>query len=157
MIKFKKSPALTLLEVFLVITIFAVLIVAVTPNMIIFFFSNQSTLAEQEVVHTLRHSREKAATQIHDSSWGVYFDTGASTYTLFSGSTYVGRDASLDVDYPLPGSVTFGTITLTGGGTEVVFDQITGNTSQDGTVEITSASDPTITVTINAFGNVSSN
>lgn len=152
-----KKPAITFLEILMVMSIFVILVAAAAPPLVISLFENHADLAEQEMTHVFRHAHERSTTQVQDSAWGVYLDTGANTYTMFAGTSYVGRNTSLDINYVLPGSISFGTITLTGGGTELVFDQITGNTSQDGTVELNSTQETTITITINSLGNVSSN
>jgi len=154
MMKFLKNPAMSFLEVIIVVAIFTVLIAAAGPPMVTMLFSNQMEIANQELVHAMRHAHERATTQIHDSSWGVYLDTSVQTYTMFAGDDFAGRDMSFDINYSLPVSVTFGTVSLTGGGAEVVFDQVTGETSQDGTIDLESESEGARTITINPIGNV---
>ena len=76
---------------------------------------------------------------------------GAIYDSLDANNEAVALDSALEI-YPTPPS-------LTGGGSDVIFDRLTGKTNQDGTVIIRVKSDTskTRTITINATGVVSAN
>jgi type II secretory pathway pseudopilin PulG len=148
----KKLKAFTLVEILLVLTIFMVLLGYTVPRMANSLFANQVEVAGQELVHVLRRANIQASSQVHDSDWGVYFNSVASTYTFFAGSTY-GEDSSFDLIYVLPSSITFDFLSM---GDEVVFHQITGDTDEDGSIVILAGNGETRTITVNTLGNVSS-
>lgn len=143
-----------MLEAMIVIAVFLLMVTASAPPIVSLLLSNDMEVARQELIHVLRQANERASTQVYDSSWGVYLDTTADQYTLFSGDSYATRNTALDVLYALPNSIDFGSIDLTGGGTEVIFDQITGATSQDGSIELNSPQESPLNILINPIGNV---
>ncbi len=154
-----KKAAFSILELTFTVTIFMVLLVYTVPQLVHSIFRNDLEVATQELVHVLRQANAQAATQISDSAWGVKFlDSTTDSYVLYAGSTYAGRDTTLDITYPLPDSVTFSSISLQGGGSEVTFNQVTGATSQYGTITLVSSSGGTTrTITVNTLGNATSN
>lgn len=151
-----RHKALSIIEIIVVIGLFTMLLAFVAPQMVGLILRNDIEVASQELVHVLRKANAQASTQVHDSAWGVNFDSGNAEYTLFSGTGYSSRNSDRDIIYTLPNSISFGSISLNGGGTEVVFDQITGESSQHGTLEISGSDGQTRTISINSLGNVSS-
>jgi len=147
-----KHKAITLLELIIVVSIFMLMVTAAMPRLVTGLYANQIEVAGQELVHVLRVAQSNSMDSFQDSSWGVYFDS--AQYVLFVGDSYALRDTSKDLNYPLPGSVSFGALSLNGGGSEVVFAEASGMTSQYGTIDLDSASDPTQTVTVTRFGHV---
>ena len=75
---------------------------------------------------------------VDSSKYGVHFE--ASRVVLFKGNTYDANDPDNE-EYLLRGN-TLSPITLTGGGSDVVFERLNGKTNQSGTVTISSVSDP---------------
>lgn len=102
----------------------------------------------QKIVVTLDDARNRTLGSRADSRWGVHF--AADSYTLFPGSTYTAGSSSNEV-HALPAGLTIDAINLAGGGSDVVFDSLTGNTSLTGTVRLalteTPANNQTITIT----------
>ncbi len=117
-------------------------------------FRNDLEVATQELVHVLRKGNTQSTTQIADNPWGVKFlDSTTDSYVLYSGDSYAARDTTWDTVYPLPDSVTFSSISLQGGGSEVLFTQVTGATSQYGTITLVSSNGSTRIITVNTLGN----
>jgi type II secretory pathway pseudopilin PulG len=149
-----KTPAITFLEIVLVIGIFMILMSATVPQIARQFFSNELEVGAQELVKNLRKAQAQATTQVRDSSWGLHLDTAADTYTIFAGDDYASRVLGLDLEVSLPSSVGFQSVTFT----DVIFDQVTGATSNPGDIILDSESESeTRTITVNALGNVESN
>lgn len=152
-----KRPAFSFIELMLVLSIFMLVLVYTAPRMVGTMFRNDIEVATQELVHVLRKANSQATTQVHDSDWGLKFiDSTTDTYVLYSGGDYATRTSSLDTTYTLPDSVSYNTISPQGGGTEMNFDQVTGETSHYGTIVLQDANGDTRTITVNSLGNVSS-
>ena len=149
-----RKQALTFLELIIVIAIFLLIITYSVPKILRGYISNELEIADQEIIHVLRTANVNSTQQVRDNSFGVQFDASGSTYTLFEGSSYASRNQNFDVQYNLPETVGFDSINLTGSGTEVLFDQVTGETSQSGTIMIIGSNDVTVTITVNSIGNV---
>lgn len=136
--------AFTFIEVILVVAI--ILLVGVvsfwfTTN---FFFEQQTVLAAQVTRAALGRANMYALSGKADSNWGV--TQVGNDLILFAGSTYAGRDATLDETIPLSG-----TITLVGLG-EIIFTRPTGITIPV-TFQVT-GSNSTINLSIDSEGAV---
>lgn len=79
------------------------------------------------------------------SNYGVHLESTGPT--LFTGTTY-SAGASSNRSLALNARVSITNISLTGGGSDVVFSKLTGNTSQDGTFRVTLVSDPSVYKTV---------
>ena len=125
----------TLVEILIVLSIIAILIVSTSP--IFRYFQREADLSDntEEIVSILRLARTKTLASERSSQWGIYFSVPYQ-YTLFQGPDYASRDDSFDELYQLTGRVEIYEIDLTGGGTEVVFDRILGETDQDGKISL---------------------
>lgn len=107
------------------------------------------------IVAVVRQARSQTLTSQNASQYGVHIST--SKVTLFTGSTYSAVSAS-NQDFFLTTPDVITTITLTGGGNDIVFQRLSGETSQNGTLVVTSpATANTKTVTIYKTGLIESN
>ena len=149
-----KNSGVTMIEF---IGVFAILVIlsTVTLTTFIHFRNNQSLDKDTEtIVETLEQARNQTLSSQNASQYGVHITS--SKVTLFTGSSYT-NGASGNIDVPLTSSDAIVTITLTGGGGDVVFQRLTGETTQDGTVVISSSSiGKTRTITIFKTGVVQS-
>jgi len=93
----------TLVEILLVIGIFAILISFLVPIGLNFYTSQQLETISQEMVQTLRRAQLKAMAVELDSSFGVYLTAGK--YILFKGDSYLTRDSLYDEVFNLPGII----------------------------------------------------
>lgn len=144
-LKGMRSSGFSLLEILI-----AVFIIIMLATAAVFSFgslrnsTSVSTTAGQ-IVSALQLARSQTVSGVNDTNFGVHFET--NQYVLFEGTTYDSNAASNEV-YPLSDSVEINTITLSGGGSEVVFDRIEGTTGNDGSIEIRSTADTTQTATV---------
>ncbi len=108
------------------------------------------TTGTQDILSVLRLAQSKTLAGQNDSVWGVRL--AANQVTLFQGPTYAG--APFTQVYLLPGSLQITDISLAGGGTDVIFKRVTGETDTSGTftVGLISSSAGALSVTINASG-----
>lgn len=130
----------SLLEVMVVMAIIMTVIFSVVSIHNRFLVDLQLDAKTDELVGMLRLSHARSSAKNRDSSWGVHFvqdiSGGVNSFTLFKGATYASRDASFDVVTPLPVGFYFPTISLSGGGSDVIFQKGTGKTSQYGFVDL---------------------
>lgn len=112
--------------------------------------------ASDDVVSLLNRAHSNTLAGDSQLSWGVHFTS--SNMTLFSGSSYT-NGASGNTVITLSSVVTLSSISLNGGGSDVIYNRLYGDTSNYGTitVQLSSDSTKTRTVTITKPGVVSAN
>src|SRR3989344_1590177 len=91
-----------------------------------------------KIVDVLNLARQRTIASLGASSYGVHFE--ASQFVLFKGADYSALDSD-NIFYVLPDALEIADIVLVGGGSEVVFDRITGKTAQSGSLKARLASD----------------
>lgn len=147
-----RTQGFTLLEVVIVIAIIAIL------GTITFVSFNASrnvrdlTTSAQNTLSVLRLTQSKTLAGEDNSAWGVRL--ASNQITLFKGDTFVG--SPLTTIYPLPSSMQITNISLNGGGNDVIFKRVTGETDQSGTFLLSVISSPSnsFSVTIDSLGKV---
>lgn len=87
----------------------------------------------ETVVHALSTARADTLASRGGSQYGVHF--ASTTVTIFPGSTWSPTAASTTVFQLVPG-VLVSDLALEGGGADIVFQRLTGKTSQPGTVSL---------------------
>lgn len=107
---------------------------------------------EQNVLSVLRLAQSKTLAGENDSAWGVHLES--NQITLFQGSTYA--SSPLKQTYALPDSVEVTGVLLNGGGSDVIFKRVTGETDQTGTFTLNVIANPSHSrsITVNGSGNV---
>ncbi len=145
----------TLIELLIVIGV-TVLLCAIILSTLIGFRKNQALEKDTEIViQLLNQARAQTVSSKGATVYGVHFT--APQVVLFTGSTYVSGSITNQV-VDLTSTDTILTISLAGGGSDVIFQRLTGQTSQNGTVVISSPGiSRTKTVTIYKTGVVDSN
>ncbi len=145
----------TLIEILIVIAILAVLVTIIVSTFSLFNKNEAIKKDTETVVEVLQQARSQTLSSKNGSQYGVHF--GTSKITLFTGATY-SAGASTNSDTTLASTDTIVTVTLTGGGNDIVFTRLTGETAQNGTVVVSSpTSSRTKTVTIYKTGVIESN
>ena len=149
-----RMSGFTALELIIVVsTIF--IMSAIVLNAFINYRKTQALSKDTEtVVEILRLARGQTLSSQNASQYGVHF--ASSTITLFVGSSYV-VGTTTNKDFNLISADTILTLALTGGGNNVIFNRLTGETSQDGIIVISSSlATTTKTVTIYKTGLIES-
>jgi len=140
------SPGFTLIELMLVVAIFAIL----SSGSIIFyqkFYSkNNINVAANTIVQTIRRAQVLSRAMSGNENWGVY--AGSGQVLLFRGNSSTTRNSSFDEEFELPGNI------LTDGNVEIIFNKFSGEPNVSGTINLTSNTDESITITINSKGMV---
>ncbi|MEK7066863.1 MAG: prepilin-type N-terminal cleavage/methylation domain-containing protein [Patescibacteria group bacterium] len=86
-----------------------------------------------KVTDVLNLARQRTLASLAASNYGVHFEQ--EQFILFKGAIYDPLDPD-NIFYPLTDSLEISEIVLNGGGSEVVFDRITGETANAGAVKI---------------------
>ncbi|MBI2100190.1 MAG: prepilin-type N-terminal cleavage/methylation domain-containing protein [Candidatus Vogelbacteria bacterium] len=115
-------------------------------------FRNQQALkgAVEEVLSTLQQARGQTIASTGDSQYGVHL--AGTQVVLFTGSVYNAGSATNYVT-TLSSLVNLGNISLAGGGSDIIFQRLTGATSQTGSLVISLKSDASQTKTISINSN----
>ena len=153
--KSQNKSGLTLIEFLISLAILG-LVIAIVMNTFTDYRKNQSLQKDTEtVVEVLGQARNQSLSSQNASQYGVHI--ASDKITLFTGSAYSSSDP-LNSYFPLVSTDTIVTINLSGGGSDVVFRRLTGETGQSGTVVMSS---PTIsktkTITVYGTGLIESN
>lgn len=125
-------------------------ILGVLTGIITLTFSSQTNKRSVEgealsVLAVLDQARSLAMSSKENTQYGVHFS--ATTKTLFVGNVY-DPDSSTNQVNTAAAAAEIVDISLAGGGSTVVFDKLTGRTSNYGTIKIQSVSDNSASTTI---------
>ena len=123
----------TLMEIMIVIVIMTILLTIVLTSFSNLNKSQALDKTSSYVASIIEEARGNTLFSKNDSQYGVKFET--SRIIMFKGSTYSSSNPD-NVIYDLNNLVTISNISLSSGGSEIVFDRLTGNTSQTGTLTL---------------------
>ncbi len=104
--------------------------------------------AAEKVEALLQEARTDTSSSLDASNYGVHFDT--SSVTLFEGSIYSVSESTNKI-VTLDSAVSISDISLSGGGSDVIFNRITGDTDNNGTVKISLVKDSSKSKIISIF------
>ena len=103
-------------------------------------------IATVEITQSARRAQVLAQTVDGDISWGIKIQLGS--LIMFKGASYTTRDTNFDEVFEIPTSIT------PSGVTEIIFTKFTGLPQTTGTFTLTSNTNETRNITINAKGTV---
>jgi len=151
----RKEQGLSLIELLAVISILLIILGITVQSLR--YFQGEGALSDssEKIINILRLAQSRALASEGASQYGVYFDntTDPHLYTLFKLFDSVSyndplRNTSSDEVYQISKSVEIDEIALIGGGQEVVFSRLTGETANSGKVSLMLKSDNSKTRTI---------
>lgn len=137
--------AFTLFELLLSMSLIAMIAVFAIPFFQSFQFSNELEVANDIVAQSLRRAQLLSANGENDSSWGVYVQSGS--VTIFEGTSYATRVVASDEISEISTRVNIA------GLQEIVFQKLTGETANVGTIILSIAGD-TRNININSKGRI---
>ena len=143
------NSGISFIEMIMVVAILVILISIAAPVFIFFQRGLEFNNNIEETINVLKIARNKTLASEGASQYGVYFDNTSSShqYILFKGESFALRDNSFDEINNLSDDIEIYDINLNGGN-EIVFDRVTGNTSQPGDISLRLKKDITKTKTI---------
>lgn len=149
--KLQAGGGFTLIEVMLSIGIIALLAGISIPSANLFLSRNEVGVESVKIADSLRRARGQAMAGQEDSAWGVHFT--ATQYTVFKGASYSSSDPLNDYS-DMPGVLTLGAITINGGGSNIIFNRIKGDTSTYGTTTVQNDAGDSKTIVVNQEGTI---
>jgi len=135
----------TLLEILIVISIILVIVVMGASSLPSFRTTTELNSSAEDGMSLLLNARSKTLSSHEESQFGVHFET--DRVVLFKGTAY--SSTSPDNKIVLfPARISLSTTTLAGGGNDVLFKRLTGETDNYGTIVLRLTSDASTTKTI---------
>ncbi len=116
-----KQPGLTLIEIMLIIGIFALLISIMTPVGLNFYLAYQFDSETDLLTALLRQARNLSMVNHNESDHGVYI--AADKFTVFEGTNYATRNQASDKQFQRDGAIAIA------GPAEIVFSALSGQTA----------------------------
>lgn len=146
----------TAVEFLIVLSILAFLTTIIFASMSSFRSVKALQIVSEDILSLMDEARSNTLSAKDSYAYGVHFEPSA--IVLFRGTVYSSSDPNnktVDID----GAVEISNISLAGGGANILFQRLTGKTSQNGTVIIRLKSDTskTKTILIETSGVASSN
>lgn len=141
------SKGFTLIEVLLSVAAIAIIAGISIPIYQSFQARNDLDITTVEIAQSARRAQTLSQAVDGDTSWGIKIQSGS--IVVFKGVSYAARDITLDELFDVPTSIT------PSGVSEIVFAKFTGLPQTIGTITLTSNTNETRTITINAKGMVS--
>lgn len=130
----------TLIELVVVIAI-SVLLVLVTISFFSSFRNSQVLQGEtSQALSILNKAQSYTLNSKSDSEYGVRVN--GDQLILFKGLAFASSSPTNEA-YVLHSAVQISSTTLSGGGNDIIFDRLTGDTSNDGSFVLSLKSDPT--------------
>lgn len=136
MMNLKLTKGFTLIELLMVMGVMGVIGAIVFTSFLKLRDTQALSKDTETIVAVLREARNQTLSSKNASVYGVHFS--ATSTVFFVGSTY-SAGAATNKTYPLNSGDNILTISLAGGGSDVVFQRLSGETSQNGTVVISSS------------------
>ncbi len=146
----------TVIELFIVVLIVGILSLIVVNKYSSFREVQVISNTVEEITALIDEAHNRTLAGDNATTYGVHLESGKAV--LFAGTTY-SSGASTNKTIAVDSMATIASISLAGGGAEIKFDALTGDTSQYGTfiVKLASSTSGQKTVTISKTGFVSSN
>lgn len=127
------KQGVTALEILIVVSILAFLLAAIVPSFLDFRRNSALNTGTQEIITVINKARLSTISSKGDMQYGVHFE--ATQVVLFQGTIYSALASTNEV-HILDSTLTLMSIVVNGGGSEVVFQKITGETTQNATTTL---------------------
>lgn len=139
----------TLIEIVIVVAIMAILSSIIFTSFSSFRNTKVLDTAIEDILTLISTARGDTLSAKADTQYGVHLASGSAT--LYSGAVYVAGDSANQV-VSLDGALEIVSISLGGGGADILFDRLTGKTSNSGTFVIRVKSDTAKAHTVTVAG-----
>ena len=139
----EKQRGFSYIEILITVGVLGIIFVGSIPIFKSFQKSSDLDIDTEKIVSKLRLAQKKTVSSVGESQWGVYLDAISipGEVILFKGSSFATRESVYDETSKLLDTVQFDSINISDGGAEVVFERLTGMTSQTGSTTILLVSD----------------
>ena len=127
------SRGITLLEILIVIGILGLLVATIIPSFLNFRRNSILNTETQEVLTLINKARLSAISSKGDMQYGIHLENGK--VVLFPGTTYT-AGASSNEEHIFNATLSLSSVVVNGGGSNIVFQKVTGATSQNATTTL---------------------
>jgi hypothetical protein len=127
------KKGITVVEILIVIAIIFLLTTIVFVALKTFKDKQILNSETEKIVSTIQDARNRTLASVDDTSYGVHI--ASTSVTLFRGIMFSLGSSTNEV-LELNSSVEVGGVSLEGGGTEIVFERLTGSTLDYGSVSL---------------------
>lgn len=131
--KKKNTHAFTVIELIIVVAILGVLMTIITSSFANFHRNSILNTEAINLVTLINKARVLSISAKNDTQYGVHLESGKAV--LFEGGAY-SPSSSTNETHIFETGLTLSNITVQGGGTEIVFNKITGSTSNSATTTL---------------------
>ena len=140
----------TLIEIFLVIAIIAVLFAVAFPLSNRYFFSNDLEVTAEKLRGNLTVAQQRSMNSREGSPWSLHIDNQNKLFTVYLGNDWGGRDSAYDMEETWPASIS---ISPAG---DIQFSHLSGRADSAYSITISNeSSDAVRVVSITAEGGIS--
>ena len=141
----------SLLEIIFMFAVLFVITAIVVGGFLAFKRGSELTLANEHILSQLTEAKTRTLAAQDNAAWGAHLET--DRVILFKES-FVAENPENEIT-TLPESVEINAIALVGGGHDVIFKRLTGETDHAGTITLRLKNDPDKTrmITIESTGN----
>ena len=149
----ENKKGFTVIEILIVISVLGLLSL-ITLGFFVDYRRSQGTTQDVELISSLLYkARSDAVSSNGSSDYGVHF--ASSTATTFKGTTYNALDVN-NQTFSLTSGNFLSIISLTSGGRDVVFNKLTGEAIQSGSLTLTDPDGGVKVITVYPTGLVQS-
>lgn len=145
--RYAKKHGFTIIEFLIAFAIMGALLAAILPSFISFRRSSALNTETEELLTVINRARVLSVSSKNDQQFGIHFET--NRVVLFQGPTYSAVDPANEI-HTLNSLLALSGTTINGGGSEVLFQKVTGATSQNATTTLV-VSGTTASTTILVF------
>ena len=146
--KIFNQKGITIIEILFVIGIIVIIFMVVTPSFGRFRQVQMLKTTSQDVVSALDKARGNALASVDSSEYGVHFQS--DKIVIFKGTVYPSLNPNNE-NINIISPATISNINLSGGGSEVYFNRLSGAPNKTGMITVSVSSDSKI-ITISATG-----
>lgn len=150
------KKGLTLIEILVALAILMLLLGITFMNLSGSNLETEVSNAAEDLSGVLREAQSQSMAVVNGKAHGVHFDQNEQTAILFEGEQFL-PNHPLNRRLSLSSQVQYSLIELTGGGDNIIFEKLTGNTNQYGRIRFASTKNPSIDaqITISPQGKIS--
>ncbi|MFQ5661947.1 MAG: Tfp pilus assembly protein FimT/FimU [Candidatus Paceibacteria bacterium] len=139
------NKGFSLTETIIIVAVSIILLTIVTGAFSGFNKNQSLNSTVSEVTSVLNEARALTLASLDNESYGVHFES--DKVILFKGSVFSSSDPDNNTTI-ISSKISISDISLTGGGDDIIFQRLTGKTSQNGTITLSLISDPSKSKTI---------
>lgn len=154
--KILHNRGISLIEILIIIAIMFVVSFVAMPSLINFQREQSLKNTTENIISFLNKAKSDSSSSLNSNNYGVHFEDNYMVY--FSGSTFSesGPDNKM-INFESGTSIPSGGISLNGGGNDVIFPRLTGDTTGYGTItiQLTAKTTHQKIITIGKIGSIS--